>query len=96
MLGVVLDELPDAWPSLDEVFRGPEKNLLVTTLISPQGLSFSLDLLLFLALVSISSASVRVRFPLPCPTVVIGFFVGGWACLPAEGPGVDTFGLGSR
>ena len=96
MLGVVPDELPDAWPSLDEVFRGPEKNLLVTTLVSPQGLSFSLDFLLFLTLASISSASVKVRFPLACPTAVVDFFAGGWACLPAEGPGVDIFGLGSR
>ena len=92
---MVPDELPDAWPAFGEVFRGVEKNLLVTTLVSSQGLLFSFDFLLFLTSASISSASDKVRFPLACPAVVVGFFADDWTCLPAEGPGVGVFGLGS-
>ena len=94
MPGAVPDELPDAWPSLGEVFRGPVKNLLVTTLVSSQGMLFSFDFLLFLTLASISTASDNVRLPLACPALVVGFFAEGWVRLSVEGPGV--FGLGSR
>ena len=88
---MVPDELPDAWPALGEIFRGSEKNLLVTTLASSQGLLFSFDFLL-LTLASISNASDKVRFPLACPAVVIDFFVDGWVCRPVEDPGVCVFG----
>jgi hypothetical protein len=95
MSGVPPDEVLGAWPSLGEIFRGPEKNLLVKTFVSSRGLLFSLDFLRFLALASISTASDKVRFPLACPAVVVAFLTDGWARLSVEGPGVGVFGLGS-